>query len=162
MIRVSVFICLVLCRFRIKIKIKNCEIFHHILQHSQHKFVPRASRFSCIFLAIACTLDVILPDFPDVFQIWPTLAVNTQQLMEKANCYLKNYGWFRSYESRIANNCFMINSNKLSSRLNLPVFRQFHDITIWTSVSGCRKRLPNLVWACWLWRISRAISVGRD
>ena len=82
-IRVSVFIYLVLGKFRMKIKIKSCEIFSHILQHSQNKFVPRASRFSCLFLAIACTIDVILLDFPDVFHIWPTLAVNTQLLMER-------------------------------------------------------------------------------
>lgn len=36
--------------------------------------VPRTSRLPWLFLAIAFTFDVILPDLKNIFQIWLTLA----------------------------------------------------------------------------------------
>ena len=49
------------------------EIFQN--QLSWHNLVHRPSRLPSLFLVIACTVDVILPDIANVFQIWSALCV---------------------------------------------------------------------------------------
>ena len=41
-------------------------------QLSQHNLIPWSSWLPCVFLAISCTIDIILPDNTNVFQIWVT------------------------------------------------------------------------------------------
>ena len=60
--------------------LKRCEIFHDFLQlyQKERKLVPRASPLPPYLRRLSRSIDVILSDIANVFQIWSTKAGNEQ------------------------------------------------------------------------------------